>query len=108
VAVNHGFVDSSEKVIHTGPRSLTIGVTDDCIDELLSGSGDPPLLQQCVATREVQSQKIRRSTLKKNTKSPVKKEQTAKRIAKARRPVQREPKEILAELVEKMRGKLVA
>jgi len=44
--------------------------------------------------------------LKKNTKSPGKKEQTAKRIAKARRPVQREPKEVLAELVEKLRGKL--
>jgi hypothetical protein len=36
----------------------------------------------------------------------MKKEQTAKRIAKARRPVQREPKEVLAELVEKLRGKL--
>src|SRR5215469_3650010 len=34
-----------------------------------------------------------------------KKEQTAKRT-KARRPVQREPKEVLAELVEKLRGKL--
>jgi transposase len=44
--------------------------------------------------------------LKKNSKSPMKKEQTAKRIAKARRPVQREPKEVLAELVEKRRGKL--
>ena len=44
--------------------------------------------------------------MKKNTKSPIKKEQTAKRIAKARRPVQREPKEVLAELVEKLRGKL--
>ena len=44
--------------------------------------------------------------MKKNTNSPLKKEQTAKRIAKARRPVQREPKEVLAELVEKMRGKL--
>ena len=44
--------------------------------------------------------------MKKNTKSPMKKEQTAKRIAKARRPVQREPKEVLAELVEKLRGKL--
>ena len=44
--------------------------------------------------------------LKKNTKSPINKEQTAKRIAKARRRVQREPKEVLAELVEKLRGKL--
>src|SRR5215469_17138116 len=34
-----------------------------------------------------------------------KKEQTAKRT-KARRPVQREPKEVLAELVGKLRGKL--
>jgi len=35
----------------------------------------------------------------------MKKEQKAKR-AKAQRPVQREPKEVLAELVEKLRGKL--
>jgi len=35
----------------------------------------------------------------------MKKEQRAKR-AKARRPVQRETKEVLAELVEKLRGKL--
>ena len=35
----------------------------------------------------------------------MKKEQRAKR-AKAQRPVQREPKEVLAELVEKLRGKL--
>jgi hypothetical protein len=35
----------------------------------------------------------------------MKKEQKAKR-AKARRPVQREAKEVLAELVEKLRGKL--
>jgi transposase len=43
--------------------------------------------------------------LKKNSKSPVKKEQKAKR-AKAQRPVQREPKQVLAELVEKLQGKL--
>ena len=43
--------------------------------------------------------------MKKNSKSPMKKEQKAKR-AKAQRPVQREAKEVLAELVEKMRGKL--
>jgi len=35
----------------------------------------------------------------------MKKEQQAKR-AKAQRPVQREPKDVLAELVEKLRGKL--
>ena len=35
----------------------------------------------------------------------MKKEPKAKR-AKAQRPVQREPKEVLAELVEKLRGKL--
>ena len=43
--------------------------------------------------------------MKKNSKSPIKKEQKAKR-AQAQRPVQREPKEVLAELVEKLRGKL--
>ena len=43
--------------------------------------------------------------MKKNTNSPMKKEPRAKR-AKARRPVQREPKEVLAELVEKLQGKL--
>ena len=43
--------------------------------------------------------------MKKNTNSPMKKEQRAKR-AKAERPVQRETKEVLAELVEKLRGKL--
>jgi hypothetical protein len=43
--------------------------------------------------------------LKKNSKSSMKKEQKAKR-AKAWRPVQREPKEVLAELVEKLQGKL--
>ena len=43
--------------------------------------------------------------MKRNTNSPMKKEPRAKR-AKARRPVQREAKEVLAELVEKLRGKL--
>jgi transposase len=43
--------------------------------------------------------------LKKNTKPPMKKEPKAK-PAKAQRPVQRETKEVLAELVEKLRGKL--
>ena len=43
--------------------------------------------------------------MKKNSKSPMKKEQKAKRT-KAQRPVPREPKEVLAELVEKLRGKL--
>jgi hypothetical protein len=43
--------------------------------------------------------------MKKNSKSPMKKEPRAKR-AKAQRPVQREAKEVLAELVEKLRGKL--
>jgi len=43
--------------------------------------------------------------LKKNSKSPMKKEPRAKG-AKAQRPVQREAKEVLAELVEKLRGKL--
>ena len=43
--------------------------------------------------------------MKKNTNSPMKKEQKAKR-AKAQRSVQRETKEVLAELVEKLSGKL--
>ena len=43
--------------------------------------------------------------MKKNSKSPRKKEQKAKR-AQAQRPEQREPKEVVAELVEKLRGKL--
>ena len=43
--------------------------------------------------------------MKKNSKSPTKKEPKAKR-AKAQRPVPRETKEVLAELVEKLRGKL--
>ena len=43
--------------------------------------------------------------MKKNSNSPMKKEPRAKR-AKVQRPVQRETKEVLAELVEKLRGKL--
>ena len=43
--------------------------------------------------------------MKKNSKSAMKKEQKAKR-ANAQRPVQREAKQVLAELVEKLRGKL--
>ena len=43
--------------------------------------------------------------MKKNTNSPMKKEPKAKR-AKSQRPVQRETKEVLAELVEKLRGTL--
>ena len=43
--------------------------------------------------------------MKKNSKSPTKKEQTLKRT-RSQRPVQRETKEVLAELVEKLRGKL--
>jgi transposase len=43
--------------------------------------------------------------LKKNSKSPTQKEQTSKRT-RSQRPVQRETKEVLAELVERLRGKL--
>ena len=43
--------------------------------------------------------------MKKNSKSVMKKEQKANR-AKAQRPVQREPKQVLAELLEKLSGKL--
>jgi transposase len=43
--------------------------------------------------------------LKKNTNSPMKKEPRAKG-AKAQRPMQREPKQVLAELLEKLSGKL--
>jgi len=43
--------------------------------------------------------------LKKNSKSPRKKEQTSKRT-RLERPVQRKTKEVLAELVDKLRGKL--
>ena len=43
--------------------------------------------------------------MKKNSKSPTKKEQTSKRT-RSQRPVQRETKEVLAELVERLRGKL--
>ena len=44
--------------------------------------------------------------MKKNTNSPLKKEQQRAKRAKAQRPVQRETKEVLAELVEKLKGKL--
>jgi hypothetical protein len=53
----------------------------------------------------VQSHEKGDRPLKKNSKSAMKKEQRANR-AKAQRPVQREPKEVLAELMEKLRGKL--
>ena len=43
--------------------------------------------------------------MKKNCNSPIKKEQAAKRT-RAQRPMRRETKEVLAELVEKLRGKL--
>jgi len=43
--------------------------------------------------------------LKKNSKSPTKKEQTSKRT-RSQRAVQRETKEVLAELVERLRRKL--
>lgn len=43
--------------------------------------------------------------MKKNSKSPIKKEPKAK-PTKAQRPVQRDAKEVLAELVEKLQGKL--
>jgi transposase len=43
--------------------------------------------------------------LRKNSKSPMKKEPKGK-PAKAQRPVQRETKKVLAELVEKLKGKL--
>jgi hypothetical protein len=44
--------------------------------------------------------------LKKNTNSPMKKEQQRAKRAKAQRPVQRDAKEVLAELVEKLKGNL--
>ena len=43
--------------------------------------------------------------MKKNSKSAMNKEQKVKR-AKAQCPVQREPKQVLAELLEKLSGKL--
>ena len=43
--------------------------------------------------------------MKKNSNSPMKKEQRAKRV-KAQRPVQREPKQVLAELLKKLSGEL--
>jgi transposase len=53
----------------------------------------------------VQSQWIRRSTLKKHNNSRKKSEQPSKR-AKSRGPVQRDTKEVLAELVGKLKEKL--
>jgi transposase len=53
----------------------------------------------------VQSQWIRRSTLKKHNNSRKKSESTSKRV-KSRGPVQRDAKEVLAELVGKLREKL--
>jgi transposase len=53
----------------------------------------------------VQSQWIRRSTLKKHNNSPKKSEPTSQR-AKSRGLVQLEPKEVLAELLGKLREKL--
>jgi hypothetical protein len=53
----------------------------------------------------VQFQWIRRSTLKKHTNSPKKSEPRTKRT-KAGGPVQRDTKEVLAELVGKLREKL--
>ena len=44
--------------------------------------------------------------MKKNTNSAMKKEQPRAKREKAQRPVQREAKEVLAELVEKLKGKL--
>jgi transposase len=53
----------------------------------------------------VQSQRIRRSTLKKHNNSP-KKSETASKQAKPRGPVQRNTKEVLAELVGKLKERL--
>jgi hypothetical protein len=53
----------------------------------------------------VQSQWIRRSTLKKHNNSPKKSEQPSKPV-KSRGPVQRDTKEVLAELLGKLRDKL--
>ena len=44
--------------------------------------------------------------MKKNSKSPTKKDAQTSKQTKSQRPVQRETKEVLAELVEKLRGKL--
>jgi hypothetical protein len=53
----------------------------------------------------VQLKQLRRSTLQKHNNSGKKSEPTAKR-AKSRGPVQRDTKEVLAELVEKLKEKL--
>jgi hypothetical protein len=53
----------------------------------------------------VQSQRIRRSTLKQDNNSQKKSEPTTKRV-KSRGPVRRDTKEVLAELVEKLKEKL--
>jgi transposase len=53
----------------------------------------------------VQSQRIRRSTLKEHNNS-AKKSEPAGRRAKAKGPVQRDTKEVLAELVEKLKERL--
>jgi transposase len=53
----------------------------------------------------VQSKRLRRSTLKKHSNSGKKSEPTTKR-AKSRGPVQRDTKEVLAELVGKLKEKL--
>ena len=45
--------------------------------------------------------------MKKNSNFPMKKEPRAKR-GKSQRPAQRETKEVLAELVEKLRGEAAA
>jgi hypothetical protein len=57
------------------------------------------------ALSKVQSQWIRRSTLKKHSNSAKKSEPTSRR-AKPRVPVQRDTKEVLAELVGKLKEKL--
>jgi len=53
----------------------------------------------------VQSKRLRTSTLKKHSNSGKKSEPTTKR-AKSRGPVQRDTKEVLAELVGKLKEKL--
>jgi hypothetical protein len=53
----------------------------------------------------VQSKQLRRSTLQKHNNSGKKSEPTSKRT-KSRGPVQRDTKEVLAELMEKLKEKL--
>jgi hypothetical protein len=53
----------------------------------------------------VQSQWIRRSTLKKRNNSAKKSEATSKRV-KSRDPMRRDTKDVLAELVGKLKEKL--